>query len=50
MMQTCLEVALHGAVDSGRVQVVLGHEDVDGNVSDGRLEVGLLGIHQQPHA
>ncbi len=41
---TYFEIALHGAVYGGRVQVVLGHEDVDCNVSDGRLKVCLLSI------
>ena len=45
-----LEIALDGVIDGGCVHVVLWHEDIDHNVSDGRLEIRLFSIHQQTHA
>lgn len=45
-----LEVALHGVVDDRPGQVVRGHEAVDGDVPDGRLEVRLLSVHHEVHS
>ena len=40
-----LQIALDGVKDQGASSVVLGHKQVNNNVSYSRLEVGLLCIH-----
>ena len=44
-----LQIALDGVVYCWSGVIVLSHEFADGNVADGRLVVGLLGIHHHSH-
>lgn len=44
-----LKVALYCVEDDGSGEVVLGHEHVDGDVSDSWLVVGLLCVDHEPH-